>query len=152
MQVQSLILVKSKLNRELECATLLTMENKDLLSAKSFGLKSKFSVRSFIYKKKWLKEIKNAGIIDCSAQSDIVDGSQNVSDVFAKQFFEAIDAIRFKKNFPDFFSIHYHITRHNVTNLDKEVVQEVIKVLVDQTLLKNTPIKDGNSYYIIPQD
>ena len=147
MQVQSLILVKSKLNRELECATLLTMENKDLLSAKSFGLKSKFSVRSFIYKKKWLKEIKNAGIIDCSAQSDIVDGSQNVSDVFAKQFFEAIDAIRFKKNFPD-----YHITRHNVTNLDKKVVQEVIKVLVDQTLLKNTPIKDGNSYYIIPQD
>ena len=66
----------------------------------------------------------------------MVDGSSNVSDVFAKQNFDAIEAIRSKKICPDYVSIQNYITRHNATNLDKKAIQEAIEVLVDKPLSK----------------
>ena len=66
----------------------------------------------------------------------MVDGSSNVSDVFAKQNFDAIEAIRSKKICSDYVSIQNYITRHNATNLDKKAIQEAIEVLVDKPLLK----------------
>lgn len=52
LEVQSLALVKSELKWEWDCATLLTMENKDMSSAKSFKFKSKLSFRSFMFEKR----------------------------------------------------------------------------------------------------
>ena len=81
-----------------------------------------------------------------------MDGSSNVSDVFAKQIFGAVEAIRSKKKRPDCVSVDNHITRHNATNLNKKAVQDTIEVLVDKILLKNIPTAVGDSYYIIPKD
>ena len=69
----------------------------------------------------------------------MVDGSSNVSDISAKQIFDAIEAIRSKKKRPDQVSIHNYIICHNATNLDEKAVQNTIEVLVDKTLLKNIP-------------
>ena len=41
-----------KLDLELDYATLLTMENKDVSSTKSFGFESNFYIKSFMYKRK----------------------------------------------------------------------------------------------------
>lgn len=82
----------------------------------------------------------------------MVDGNSNVSDVFAKQIFDAVDAIRSKTKCPDWVSIHNHITSHNATNLDEKAVQDSIEVLVNKNLLKNIPTAGGDSYYIILED
>ena len=66
----------------------------------------------------------------------MADGNSNVSDAFAKQVFDAIEAVRSTKKHPYCVSIHSYITRHNATNSDKKGFQEAIKVLVDKTLLR----------------
>ena len=44
--------------------------------------------------------------------------------------------------------MHSYITQHNATNLDEKSVLNVIKLLLKDSL-KNTPTKEGDSYYIV---
>ena len=81
----------------------------------------------------------------------MVDGSSHVSEIFAKQIFDPIKAIRSKKNDLK-VSICNHISLHNDTNLDKKSIQEAIAVLIGKTLLKNLSTTDADSCNIIPQD
>ena len=81
-----------------------------------------------------------------------MDRNSDVSDVFAIQIFDVVKAIRSKRKRPGCISIHNYINRHDATNLDEKTVQVAIEVLVDKTLLKNTPTADSSSYYIIVQD
>ena len=74
-------------------------------------------------------------------------------NLFRKQTFDAIKVSRKdKKKLPDGKTIHSYITQHNATNLNENSVLNAIKVLLKENLIKNTPTKEGDSYYIVSED
>ena len=75
-------------------------------------------------------------------------GSCDVSDIFRKQIFDFKVLRRDKKKRPDCKTIHSHITQHSTTNLDENSLLNAIKFLIEENVLKNTPTKAGDSYYV----
>ena len=79
-------------------------------------------------------------------------GSCNISDIFRKQISDFKVLRRDKKKRPDCKTIHSHITQHSTTNLDENSLLNAIKFLIEENILKNTPIKAGDSYYVASED
>ena len=70
----------------------------------------------------------------------MTDESCSVSDIFRKEFFDAIKALRKgKKKRPGGKAIHIYVTRHNTTNLDVSFALNAIKLLLEENLRKNIP-------------
>lgn len=83
----------------------------------------------------------------------MMDGSCSVSYIFRKQNFDAIKALRRdKKNHPDGRIIPSYNTQHNTTSLKQSFVLDAFKLLLEKNLLKSTPKKGGDSYYVVSED
>ena len=64
----------------------------------------------------------------------------SINNIFRKQIFDAIKVLRKdKRKLQDCKTIHSYITQHNATNLEGN-------------LFKNTPVKEGDSYYEVSED
>ena len=48
-------------------------------------------------------------------------------------------------------TVKQYITQHNATNLNENSVLNAIKLLLMENLLKNTPTKEVDSYYIVSE-
>ena len=83
----------------------------------------------------------------------MTDERCSVSDIFRKQIFDTIKVLRKdKKKRPDGKTTFIYITQNNATNLDENFVLNAIKLFLKANLLKNTPTKEGDSYYIVSED
>ena len=49
-------------------------------------------------------------------------------------------------------TVKQYITQHNATNLNENSVLNAIKLLLMENLLKNTPTKEKDSYYIVSEN
>ena len=77
----------------------------------------------------------------------------SINNIFRKQIFDAIKVLRKdKRKLQDCKTIHSYITQHNATNLDENSVLNAIKLLLKGNLFKNTPVKEGDSYYEVSED
>ena len=79
--------------------------------------------------------------LNCKLRTDkMTDERFKVSDIFRKQTFDAIKALRKdEKKRPGRKTIHSSITQHNTISLDESSVINTFKLLSKEHFLKNTP-------------
>lgn len=75
----------------------------------------------------------------------MTDGWCSLSGIFRKPFFDAIKRLKKTANGKAINSYIFN----RATNLDGHYVLNTIKFLLKENLFKNTPNKEGDSYYLV---
>ena len=78
-------------------------------------------------------------------------GRCSVRDVFRKQTFDAIKALRRDKKMADGKAIHIYFAQCSVTNLEESYVLNAIEVSLEKNLVINTLTREGDLFYLVSE-